>query len=168
MARRHGSPPLSPRVAVLVVAAIVLGLLLWMARDSVRPFLIGLLLVYLLDIPLRRLVRRGIRRSLAILVVFVLAAVAIVVFLAITLTPLINEIFRFIEDFPRLAEQLNSRLQDLAEYYSHLQIPSGLRDWIDSILAGSRRAGLGPGSTWHSSCRSSPAPGACLARCSAT
>ncbi len=135
-----GSPPrftpLSPRVAVLVVAAIVLGLLLWMARDSVRPFAVGLLLVYLLDIPVSRLVRRGVRRSLAILVVFVLAVVAIVGFLAITLTPLINEVFQFIEDFPRLAEQLNSRLQDLADYYSHLQIPPGLRDWIDSLLAG--------------------------------
>ena len=89
--------PLSPRVAVLLVAAIIVGLLLWMARDSVRPFVLGLLLVYLLDIPVRRFVRRGMRRSLAILLVYVVAIVAIVGFLALTLTPLINEIFRLIE-----------------------------------------------------------------------
>ncbi len=128
--------PLSPRVAVLIAAAIVIGLLLWMARDSVRPFVLGLLLVYLLDIPVRRLVRRGMRRSLAILLVYVAAIVGIVAFLALTLTPLINEIFRFIEDFPRLADQLNARLQDLADYYAHLQIPQGIRDWIDSVIAG--------------------------------
>jgi predicted PurR-regulated permease PerM len=128
--------PLSPRFAVLLVAGLVVGLLLWMARDTVRPFVLGLLLVYLLDIPVRRLVRRGMRRSLAILLVYVVAIVAIVGFLAVTLTPLINEIFRFIEDFPRLADQLNSRIKDLADYYSHLEIPKGLRDWIDSILAG--------------------------------
>ena len=58
--------PLSPRVAVLLVAAAVLGLLLWMARDSVRPFIIGLLLVYLLDGPVHRLSRAGIRRPFAI------------------------------------------------------------------------------------------------------
>ena len=59
-----GSPPrfapLSPRVAVLLVAAIVVGLLLWMARDSVRPFIVGLLLVYLLDMPVRWLVAAGV------------------------------------------------------------------------------------------------------------
>jgi len=128
--------PLSPRVIVLIGAAIVVGLLLWMARDSVRPFVIGLLLVYLLDIPVRRLVRRGMRRSFAILLVYVVAIVGIVGFLALTLTPLINEIFKLIEDFPRLADQLNARIKDLADYYAHLQIPQGLRDWIDSALAG--------------------------------
>ena len=65
--------PLSPRVAVLIVAAIVIGLLFWMARDSVRPFVVGLLFVYLLDPPVRWLVRRGMRRSIAILIVYVVA-----------------------------------------------------------------------------------------------
>ncbi len=135
-----GSPPrfvpLSPRVAVLIGAAIVLGLVLWMARDSVRPFIIGLLFVYLLDIPVRRLVRRGVRRSLAILLVYIVGLVGIVAFLAVTLSPLVTQVFNFAQDFPRLAEQLNTRLQDLADYYSHLQIPTGLRDWIDGIVAG--------------------------------
>ena len=34
--------PLSPRVAILIMAAIIIGLILWMARDSIRPFIIGL------------------------------------------------------------------------------------------------------------------------------
>ena len=95
--------PLSPRVAVLIAAAIVIGLLLWMARDSVRPFVVGLLFVYLLDPPVRWLARRGVRRSIAILIVYVVGILAIVEFLALTLTPLVNEILRFIADFPKLA-----------------------------------------------------------------
>ena len=35
--------------------------------------------------------------------------------MAITLTPLINEILRFVADFPHLAEQLNQRIQDLSD-----------------------------------------------------
>ena len=73
--------PISPRVAVLIVAAIVVGIILWMARDAVRPFVVGLLLVYLLDPPVRWLARHGVRRSLAILIVYVIAIVAIVEFL---------------------------------------------------------------------------------------
>jgi predicted PurR-regulated permease PerM len=144
-----GSParfaPLSPRVGVLIGAAVVLGLVLWMARDSVRPFIVGLLLVYLLDIPVRRLVRGGVRRSLAILIVYIVAVIGIGAFLAVTLSPFINEIFRFIEDFPSLAEQLNARIRDLADYYAHLQIPPGLREWIDSVLAGVAKGEPGAG-----------------------
>jgi len=137
--------PLSPRVAVLLVAAAVLGLLFWMARDSIRPFIVGLLLVYLLDGPVHRLSRAGVRRSLAILIVYITALTAFVVFMAITLTPLINEILRFAADFPHLAEQLNQRIQDLSDYYSHLQIPPSVREWIDSMIAGLQSGQPGAG-----------------------
>ena len=62
--------PLSPRVAVLIAATIVAGLVLWMARDSIRPFILGLLFVYLLEPPVRWLVRRGVRRIFAIVLVY--------------------------------------------------------------------------------------------------
>src|SRR5215831_6307979 len=67
--------PISPRVAVLIAAAAIAGLVLWMARDSIRPFILGLLFVYLLDPPVRWLVRRGLRRTFAILVVYVVGIV---------------------------------------------------------------------------------------------
>lgn len=137
--------PLSPRVAVLIVAAIVIGLLLWMARDSVRPFVVGLLFVYLLDPPVRWLVRRGVRRSIAILIVYVVAIVAFVEFLALTLTPLVNEIVRFIADFPKLAENLDLQLQRLGEFYARLQIPAAIREWIDGVIAGIGQGGSGGG-----------------------
>lgn len=137
--------PISPRVVVLLVAAAVLGLLLWMARDSVRPFIVGLLLVYLLDGPVHRLSRAGVRRPFAILIVYVAAIGAFVAFMAITLTPLINEILRFAADFPNLANQLNQRIQDLSDYYSHLQIPPSIREWIDSLIAGLQSGQPGAG-----------------------
>jgi predicted PurR-regulated permease PerM len=137
--------PLSPRVAVLIVAAIIIGLLLWMARDSVRPFIVGLLFVYLLDPPVRWLVRRGVRRSLAILIVYVVAIVAFVEFLALTLTPLVNEILRFIADFPKLAADLDTQLQRLGEIYARLEIPAAIREWIDGVIAGIGQGGAAGG-----------------------
>ena len=137
--------PLSPRVAVLIAAAIVAGIVLWMARDSIRPFILGLLFVYLLDPPVRWLVRRGLRRTVAILVVYVVGIIAIVEFLALTLTPLVNELLRFIEDFPTLAAQLEEQLQRLGEFYQRLEIPVEIRDWIDSMIAGLGQGGGGGG-----------------------
>lgn len=127
---------LSPRVVLLIVAGLIFGLLLWMARDAVRPFIVGLLFVYLLDPPVRWLARRGLRRSLAILVVYVGALSAFIGFLALTLAPLIDEVLRFVADFPALAEQLSGQLQKLYDLYSHLELPVALRDWIDQVIAG--------------------------------
>jgi predicted PurR-regulated permease PerM len=127
--------PLSPRVVVLIGAAIVVGLLLWMARDSVRPFVLGLLLVYLLDPPVRWLTRRGVRRVLAIFIVYVVVIVGLIVFLDVTLTPLINEILRFIDELPVLTRQLQEQIERLSDVYARLEIPEAVREWIDSIIS---------------------------------
>jgi predicted PurR-regulated permease PerM len=138
--------PVSPRVVLLIVAALVLGLLLWMARDAVRPFIVGLLFVYLLDPLVRRLAATGLRRSLAILVVYVGALVAFTAFLWVTVGPLIDEMLRFVADFPALAEQLSAQFQRLYDLYSHLELPAALREWIDQIIAGIGSGGGGGGS----------------------
>ncbi|MGZ9160015.1 MAG: AI-2E family transporter [Candidatus Limnocylindrales bacterium] len=135
--------PLSPRVALLIGAAIVLGVLLWMARDAVRPFVVGLLMVYLLDPPVRWLSRRGLPRPLAILLVYVVALIIVIEFLNITLTPLVNEIIRFVQDLPGLADQLQAQIQRLTEIYARLQIPDVVREWIDATSAGIGQGGAG-------------------------
>ena len=126
--------PVSPRVAVLIAAAVVLAFVLAMAADSVRPFIVGLLFVYLLDPPVRWLVRLRVPRPLAILIVYVVVVFAIIEFLALTLTPLLNEILRFIEDLPTLVDDLDTQLQRISEAYARLQIPDAVREWIDSML----------------------------------
>jgi predicted PurR-regulated permease PerM len=131
---RRRLAPLSPRVAVLIGAAVVLALVLWMARDAVRPFIVGLLLVYLLDPPVRWLTRRGLPRIAAILIVYLVTIVAIVEFLNLTLRPLINEAAQFIEDLPALIEQFDAQLKRLAELYQGLNLPPALREYIDTAI----------------------------------
>jgi predicted PurR-regulated permease PerM len=135
--------PLSPRVAVLIAATVALGFLLMIAQDSVRPFIVGLLFVYLLDPPVRWLARRGLPRSLAILVVYAGAIVVFVEFLLITVAPLVREAFRFVADFPTLASDLDRQIRRLSELYAHLQLPPAIRDWIDGVLAGLGQPGAG-------------------------
>jgi predicted PurR-regulated permease PerM len=136
---------ISPRVVVLLGAAIFIGVLLWMARDAVRPFILGLLFVYLLDPPVRWLARRGVRRSLAILAVYVVAIVAIIEFLNLTLTPLIQEMVRLVQDLPNLAAQLQVQVDRLAEFYTRLVIPAAIREWIDSMITSITAGGAGGG-----------------------
>jgi predicted PurR-regulated permease PerM len=138
--------PISPRVAILIAGAVLLAVLLSMAADSVRPFIVGLLFVYLLDPPVRWLVRLRVPRTLAILIVYVVVVFLIFEFLAITLTPLLNELLQFIEDLPTLLEDLDTQLQQLGELYARVQIPDAIREWIDGLLASlGEEGGIGAG-----------------------
>jgi predicted PurR-regulated permease PerM len=140
--------PLSPRVAILIAALVVVGVLLWMARDAVRPFVVGLLIVYMLDAPVRYLARLGIPRALAILIVYIVVGFLLVEFLNLTLTPLVTEIRRFIEEFPQLTAQLEGQIGRLREVYAGLELPAALREWLDSALSGmlgQGGAGAAPG-----------------------
>jgi predicted PurR-regulated permease PerM len=139
---------ISPRVALLIGAAILIGILLWMARDAVRPFVVGLLLVYLLDPPVRWLTRRGMRRTFAILLVYAVTIVLIVEFLNLTLTPLINEIAAFIRDLPGLTVQLQAQVDRLPEIYDRFAIPDAVRDWIDAMIASIGQASPGGAPTF--------------------
>jgi predicted PurR-regulated permease PerM len=128
--------PLSPRVAVLIAAGVLLAVLLMIAQDSVRPFIVGLLFVYLLDPPVRWLARHGLRRSIAILIVYAGTILVVAELLMLTVAPLVNELLRFIADFPTLAADLDKQVHKLSELYARLEIPPAIRDWIDGILAG--------------------------------
>ena len=138
--------PLSPRVAVLLGGAVILAMLLFMAADSARPFIIGLLFAYLLNPPVRWLVRLHVPRVLSILIVYVVGIILLIEFLSLTLTPLLNEILRFIDDLPTLINDLDRQLQQLSEAYSRLQIPDAVRLWIDGVVASiGQNGGTGAG-----------------------
>ena len=134
--------PLSPRVVVLIAAAAVAGLVLWMARDSIRPFILGLLFVYLLDPPVRWLVRRGVRRTFAILFVYVVGIILFIEFLALTLTPLVNEVVRFVNDFPKLADSLDLHSSDSATSTLTSRSPSPSASGSTASSPGSARVAV--------------------------
>ena len=79
----------------------------------------------------------------AILIVYIVAFLAFVEFLNLTLTPLINELIRFIEDFPALVGQFQGQLDRLAEFYARLQIPSPSASGSMRPVAGIAQGGPG-------------------------
>jgi predicted PurR-regulated permease PerM len=120
--------PISPRVALVVAGAVLAGVILYAGRSSLGPFIVGLVLAYLLDIPVSRLSRIGVPRWVAVLVVYVVAAFAIYQGLRFMLRPLADEISTFITEFPRFQAQITDQ-------YAHLDLPPALRQTIDGALA---------------------------------
>lgn len=140
--------PPTPRVALVAVAAAIVGLLLYLGRDALTPFVVGLLAVYLLDPPVERLSRvrlgRGrVPRWVAILLVYAVAVAVIVAGLNLTLAPLVRQLTDFVGNLPSLATSLDATLKRLVESYNGLQLPPQVRDLIDRAIADIRSGPLG-------------------------
>ena len=132
--RRRLQPP-SPRAALVIVGAVVLGLVLYLGSAAVGPFVVGLVLAYLLDMPVERMSRIGVPRWIAVLVVYAIVVFIVVEAIVLTLRPLADELSTFIREFPTFTAQV-------ADMYAHLNLPQTLRHAIDTWLS-ELSAGIG-------------------------
>jgi predicted PurR-regulated permease PerM len=135
-----GLPAVSRRVLVLVAGAGIAGVVLWLGRDVLAPFVVGLLVVYLLDPVVERLARirvagRGVPRALLILLVYVVATLVVVEFVILVSGPLIEQIRAFAEDAPGYIEDLNERLAELFSWWNRLDLPADVKEAVDKAIA---------------------------------
>jgi predicted PurR-regulated permease PerM len=135
-----GLPVPSRRVLVLLAGVAVLAALFWVGRDVIAPFVVGVLIVYLLDPLIERLARLQIRgrrvpRPLLILLVYVVAALVLVELLLLLLGPLIEQVRALAEDAPAYLEQLNRMLDEALGWWNRLDLPADVKEAVDEALA---------------------------------
>lgn len=131
--RRLGAP--TPRAALVLVTALVVGILLYLGRDALTPFLLGLLLIYVLDPAVTWLERHGIRRGLAVLLMYLVVFGGLVLALSLLFRPLIQQLSGFIGDLPRLGRAVDELAAQVRAAYSALDLPPGIRAAIDGAFA---------------------------------
>ncbi len=125
----------TPRVAVVIGAAVLVAVVLFAAGSAVRPFVVGLLLAYLLDPLVERFARLGIRRAIAVLLVYVVVVGVVAVALAIAIPPLVQQIATFADELPQILSQIQFQLDHLNELYDRFRLPAELRTLADSAVA---------------------------------
>ena len=128
-------PPLSPRVALLVVASLVLASVLWLGRDALGPFIVGLLVVYLLDPVVERLARARVPRVVAILLTYLAAFALVVEGLNLMLRPLVDQIRQFVQDLPGNVAAVQAQLERIGAVYRGLELPPAMKAAVDEWLA---------------------------------
>jgi predicted PurR-regulated permease PerM len=143
---RRIRPP-TTRVALLLFAAIVVAFVLYLGRDVLSPFVVGLLMVYLLDPAVERLGRLRIPRALAILLVYVVVVALIAELVALTVPPLVEQIGQFFGNTPKLAALIQEQVERIRDGYLQLDIPPEVRAAIDRTLArmGQDAGSINPG-----------------------
>lgn len=131
--------PPSPRATLVIAGAIVLFVVLYLGRSALGPFVVGLVLAYLLDLPVERMARLGLPRWVSVLLVYAIVVVVTVQALLVVLRPLGTELATFIREFPTFTAQV-------ADMYAHLDLPPALRQAVDGWLQdlGQGVGGLNP------------------------
>jgi predicted PurR-regulated permease PerM len=119
----------TPRVLVVLVGLVVLGIVLYFGRHALGPFVVGLVLAYVLDIPVERMARLRIPRWAAVLIVYAAVVLLLVLAVRAVVRPLADEISAFIKEFPAFVGQVT-------DLYAQLDLPPEVRDAIDTWLAG--------------------------------
>jgi predicted PurR-regulated permease PerM len=130
--RRLRAP--TPRVAVVLVAIGIGATVLLAAGDAVSPFIVGLLLAYLLDPLVERFARLGVPRWLAVLLVYVLAIGVVALAIALTVPPLVRQVATFADQLPTIVRQIQYQLDHLNQLYDRIGLPAEIRSSANQIV----------------------------------
>ncbi len=135
-----GLPIPSRRVLVLLAGVAGLAALFWLGRDVLAPFVVGILIVYLLDPLVERLARisiagRRIPRALLILLVYVVATLVLVELLLLIVGPLVEQVRALVKAGPGYVDDLNARLNEVLGWWNRLNLPPDVKDAIDKAIA---------------------------------
>jgi predicted PurR-regulated permease PerM len=129
--RRLRPPTL--RVSLLLGALLVAGTVLYLGRDALGPFILGLFLVYLLD-PLVSVLHRRARlpRWLGVVVLYLAIVLGAVLIVRVTVPPLVEQISNLIKQLPSL---MQTWIGALEQTIANLQLlPADVRDELIKTL----------------------------------
>ncbi len=138
---RRLRPP-TPRAALVGVTAVLLIIVGLQVMDVLTPFVLGLLLIYLLApsvdwLARRRIGGRTMPRWIAILLLYLAIIVVVVLGVLIVLRPMSDQLQRFGDELPQ-------KLDSLRAWYAGLDLPAWLRTTLDHLTSATGNDGSGP------------------------
>ena len=118
-------------LGILAVAATTLAV--YTTRAVLVRVLVGLFIAVALDPAVNRLTRRGMRRSLAVLVIFVIAAGLTAAFLISVIPALVHQFQALVHDFPGYVASLSDRSSRFRQLTDRYHLTSKVEELIASL-----------------------------------
>ncbi len=122
-------------IGVLILVAVALYVL-GRISTAVTPMVIAFILVLMLKNPVAWLQRKGMHRTLAVTVAYLVALVGLVVAGLFIVPPLVAQIRRFVIDFPKYYESAVRLWADLQARYDALTLAPWMQEALDSARTG--------------------------------
>lgn len=116
------------------IAIAVFGLLLVLFRNMLSPFIVGMIIAYLLDPVVAALVKRNLSRTIATVLILSLFLLFTVILLALVGPPLFREAVQLIESTPEYLEQLSEYIRPYLEMAGQEVGERNLQEDIQQLL----------------------------------
>lgn len=104
------------RWTIVVVLAVFLVVLLWIAREGMYPFLLAVLLSYFLSPAVVWFERRKVSRTISLILLYVFGGLVVCAFLWKGIPIFLREIESFIESLPQISQQLEAVVLSLERF----------------------------------------------------
>jgi predicted PurR-regulated permease PerM len=130
------------RIMLFIIAVVIFFWLVWVLRNVLLPFIIGLILAYLLLPPIlwieKRLPRKNkwmqTKRILLILLIYLVVVAIITIILIITIPIVSNSVSQFINDLPQLIPQLTGNVENFLNSIRKV-VPPQFQGQADTFLS---------------------------------
>jgi len=122
------------RVLLLIIALLLGVYFLYIVRVILPPFILALVLAYLLNPLVTNLEKKGFDRTLAIIIVYASVLGVIAFFIVYAFPVITKEIDKFSKMVPVLTMQIQKSITNFYENYQRVQIPESLRQVIDDTI----------------------------------
>lgn len=124
------------RIRWLFAAFLILlsSFLLLKVKNILSPFLLGMVIAYILSPSVFRLERKGIKRNVAVALVFIFIAILLALIIFLLLPILYLELGKIIAVLPGKVQALVEYVQNTKSFYSQAGLPSEVSRLIDQQL----------------------------------
>lgn len=122
------------RAGLLAAAAVIAMVFLWMVRAVLYPFILALIITYLLNPLVNYGQSRGLSRLWAIIASYLLVFGGLGVLLYYIVPPIAREVQSFAQDIPAITMRTEAYLADWQQRYDNSPLPPMLRGTIDKAI----------------------------------
>jgi len=133
--KRHG------RFTIIFLFAFITLYFLWLVRSGLYPFIIALLLAYLLNPAVCYLEKKGLGRAVAILLLYVILFTIIIIG-GIRLVPIfVRDLESFAKELPHILGKGEELFYLIQSHYQNSVLPYSIRVAIDNTVVSLQQAG---------------------------
>jgi len=122
------------KVAAVVILLVLTFVFLHRVRTVLPPFVIAVVISYILNPAVNYGQRRGLTRAQAIAVTYLVLVVVATVVLVFVIPVLVNEVNRLTDNIPQYISQMQQGIGHLERLYEAADIPTAVRDTVNQTV----------------------------------
>ncbi len=122
------------RAVLFAFTLIIIIIVLWKVRQGLYPFIIAILIAYILDPPVTYIQHRGLSRFWAIIMIYVISFIVILMIGMVIIPLLVSELESFAKEVPTIINKSDHFFQTMIWRYKSSPLPVPIRSAFDEQL----------------------------------